>query len=56
MEETARLLATGEGRLGSCRDYLNNTVAHLDEMDVKDRYLHAIQQKMKELDHRADIT
>jgi cation transport protein ChaC len=55
MEETVRLLASGAGHLGTCRDYLNNTVAHLDEMQVRDRYLHAIQQMMKELDNRADI-
>ncbi|MZR30101.1 gamma-glutamylcyclotransferase [Sneathiella litorea] len=55
MEETVQLLASGEGHLGTCRDYLNNTIAHLDEMNVQDRYLHEIQQKMRKLDHQNDI-
>ncbi|MAL77532.1 MAG: gamma-glutamylcyclotransferase [Sneathiella sp.] len=55
MEETTRLLATGEGHLGTCRDYLTNTIAHLDEMNVKDRYLHELQVKMRELDRRANM-
>ena len=46
MEETAKLLASGEGHLGTCREYLNNTIAHLDEMNVRDRYLHELQTKL----------
>ncbi len=55
IEDTARLVSSGEGHLGTCRDYLNNTIAHLDEMKVKDRYLHELQQKIHELDRRADM-
>ena len=36
METLARTLATAEGRLGSSRDYLENTVTHLDEL-LKER-------------------
>ena len=52
LQETARLLASGEGHLGTCREYLNNTIAHLDEMNVRDRYLHELQQKLREFDEQ----
>ncbi|WP_340151144.1 gamma-glutamylcyclotransferase [uncultured Sneathiella sp.] len=52
MQETARLLASGEGHLGTCREYLNNTITHLDEMNVRDRYLHELQQKLREIDNQ----
>ena len=35
-EETARLIATGCGDLGSCREYLENTVEHLAELGMRD--------------------
>ncbi len=38
----ARHLATASGRLGSNRDYLENTVAHLDELGIAERPLHRI--------------
>ena len=50
METTAKLLSSGAGHLGTCREYLNNTIAHLDEMNVRDRYLHALQMKIRDLD------
>jgi len=53
LQSTARFLASGEGHLGTCRDYLNNTVAHLEEMNVRDQYLHQLQRKIKEIDEEA---
>lgn len=41
-EKTIELLATGKGHLGSCREYLENTIQHLDEINVKDNYLHSL--------------
>ena len=55
LEEKIRLLSTGEGHLGSCREYLNNTVANLDAMNVKDRYLHELQQRLRALDRGGDL-
>ncbi|WP_373086220.1 gamma-glutamylcyclotransferase [Sneathiella sp.] len=52
LETTAKFLASGEGRMGTCRDYLYNTIAHLEEMHMKDRYLHDLQLKIQELDDR----
>ncbi len=40
LKDKVHLIATGSGHLGTCRDYLDNTVAHLDEINVRDRYLH----------------
>jgi cation transport protein ChaC len=39
VEQTAALIATGCGELGSCREYLENTVAHLLERGVRDTNL-----------------
>jgi cation transport protein ChaC len=43
--EEARIveaIATARGPLGPCSEYLFNTVAHLDELGVPDRRLHAL--------------
>jgi cation transport protein ChaC len=39
VEETAALIATGCGDLGSCREYLENTVRHLAELGLRDAHL-----------------
>lgn len=39
VEQTAALIASGCGDLGTCREYFENTVAHLREMGVKDAAL-----------------
>lgn len=39
VEDTAALIATGCGELGSCREYLENTVAHLAALGVRDTNL-----------------
>ncbi|RKR04386.1 cation transport protein ChaC [Kushneria sinocarnis] len=36
-------LSTGEGVLGSCQEYLDNTVAHLRDLGIEDDYLEGIQ-------------
>lgn len=48
-EILARHLATAGGRLGSSRDYLENTVAHLDELGIHDRPLHALLERVHAL-------
>lgn len=48
METLARTLATAEGRLGSSRDYLENTVEHLDELCIGERPLHKIRAKVRD--------
>jgi len=46
-ERTVELLATGEGMIGSCADYLENTVAHLDDVGVYDRRLHHLRARVR---------
>jgi glutathione-specific gamma-glutamylcyclotransferase len=36
VEQAAALIATGCGALGTCREYLENTVSHLDELGLRD--------------------
>jgi cation transport protein ChaC len=38
-KETAKLIATGCGDLGTCREYLENTVQHLAALGMRDRGL-----------------
>jgi cation transport protein ChaC len=47
IDEKIKLIATGEGYLGTCRDYLSNTVTHLEEINVKDQYLHYLMKKVE---------
>jgi glutathione-specific gamma-glutamylcyclotransferase len=42
VDETAKLIATGCGDLGTCREYLENTVQHLAELGLRDRGLERI--------------
>ena len=39
MEETAQRLMNGEGRLGTCREYVVNTVKSLNDLNISDKYL-----------------
>lgn len=41
--ELVRLLATGVGVLGSCVEYLDNTVAQLQQHDIHDHHLQLLQ-------------
>jgi len=50
LETVARTLAKACGKLGTNRDYLENTVAHLDELGIAERPLHAILERVRELD------
>lgn len=38
-DEIATVIAVAEGQLGPCRDYLYNTVAHLEALGIQDRGL-----------------
>jgi cation transport protein ChaC len=46
-------LATAAGPVGACCDYLFNTVAHLEELGVRDRRLRALCRKVRERQARA---
>lgn len=40
--QTAALIATGSGDLGTCREYLENTISHLRELGLSDSGLNRI--------------
>jgi cation transport protein ChaC len=42
LEQTAALIATGCGDLGTCREYLENTISHLAQLGLKDAGLERI--------------
>jgi len=56
LETVARTVATACGRLGRNRDYLENTVAHLDELGITERPLHAILDRVREMDREGGDT
>lgn len=43
LDEQARRLARAVGHVGSCAEYLRNTVLHLEEIGIRDRYLWRLQ-------------
>ena len=49
VDETARLLATAVGGRGTGRDYLANTVRHLDQLGIRDRLLHRVAARVASL-------
>ena len=49
LEEAARYIATARGKFGCSRDYLDNTVRHLEALGIRDRNLrklHALVEKI----------
>ena len=46
VEEKVRRLARAAGRMGSCAAYLRNTVQHLEEKGIHDRYLWDLQRRV----------
>jgi cation transport protein ChaC len=47
--EVASVVAIAEGRLGACRDYLFNTIAHLEALGLRDRGLERVAMLVREL-------
>jgi cation transport protein ChaC len=43
LEDVADVLSTAAGHWGSCAEYLQNTVAHLEELGIRDRNLWRLQ-------------
>ena len=53
--ETVRLLATAGGRLGTCREYLENTVEQLDMIGVRDGKMHDLLSKVRKIAETKEI-
>jgi glutathione-specific gamma-glutamylcyclotransferase len=45
--ETADIIARAAGRIGPCRDYLLNTVEHLDQLGIHDRALRRLAEQVR---------
>jgi glutathione-specific gamma-glutamylcyclotransferase len=45
-EEVARVIAHATGNLGPCRDYLLNTVSHLEALGIRDRALERLRDRV----------
>ncbi|UCE32101.1 MAG: gamma-glutamylcyclotransferase [Burkholderiales bacterium] len=52
-DQVAQRIATAAGALGPCADYLEETVAHLEEAGIHDRTLHSIRAQVRRLQSRA---
>lgn len=48
-DEVARRIAAAAGVVGRCVDYLEDTVAHLDEIGIHDRSLHAVRARVRRI-------
>jgi len=48
-EETARRIAAAHGNRGPNADYLASTVAHLDEIGIREGHLHALLRRVREI-------
>jgi cation transport protein ChaC len=46
-EKMADIIARAAGRVGPCRDYLLNTVEHLDQLGIHDRALRRLAEKVR---------
>jgi len=53
IEDTVKYLRQGKGLIGTCREYLENTVRQLDNINVQDNYLHRLCQLIRQKDHTA---
>lgn len=46
-EKAADVIARAAGRIGPCRDYLLNTVEHLDQLGIHDRAMKRLAERVK---------
>jgi cation transport protein ChaC len=53
LEKVADLLSSAAGSRGSCAEYLHNTVAHLEDLGIRDRNLWRLQALVAERIKRA---
>ncbi len=56
MDEIADRLRNGNGTLGSCREYLENTVEHLNQIDVSDSYLQQLCRLIRQKESKRPAT
>jgi cation transport protein ChaC len=47
LDEAARIICQAAGRRGSCRDYLENTLRHLEQLGLVDRSLRRLAERVR---------
>ena len=48
LEESASMMAIAGGWLGTCAEYLFNTVAHLEQLGIRNSHLHQLMLRVKQ--------
>lgn len=51
-EEVAQCIAKAKGRLGPCSDYLENTVAAMDQIGIGGTQLHRLRDRVRQLQNK----
>jgi glutathione-specific gamma-glutamylcyclotransferase len=49
LDEAAKMILCAEGRRGTCREYFDNTLRHLDQLGLVDRPLRRLAQRIEAL-------
>jgi cation transport protein ChaC len=49
LDKAAQMILCAEGRRGTCREYFDNTLRHLDQLGLVDRPLRRLAQRIEEL-------
>jgi glutathione-specific gamma-glutamylcyclotransferase len=55
LDEAARRILAGAGRRGTCRDYFENTLRHLEQLGLADRALRRLAERVRALAESAGI-
>ena len=55
IDEAARRILAGAGRRGTCRDYFENTLRHLDQLGLADRPLRRLAERVRALSDSGGI-
>jgi cation transport protein ChaC len=55
LDEAARMILAAAGRRGTCRDYFENTLQHLEEFGFADRPLRRLAERVQALAARDGV-
>jgi cation transport protein ChaC len=55
LDEAARMILAAAGRRGTCRDYFENTLRHLEQLGFADRPLRRLAERVKALAARGGV-
>lgn len=55
LDEAARIILSAAGRRGTCRDYFENTLRHLEQLGLADRPLRRLAERIRTLAESGEI-